>query len=170
MRNLSDEELFRFLDDDCPPDMKREIEDVLDGNPDAKARLDQIRAMEESAIQLGLQTVSSNFTEQVLSRLKHQTRGRRVFDSGPLRFSLILLGLVLVTVIIGIETAGQTIQSPYLPDIQVIDPMISAIVTVGSSEYFKTIAIIVMGLLSLFLLDIFILKPLFISHQKKLLA
>ena len=109
MRNLSDEELFRFLDGDCPPDMKREIEDVLDGNPDAKARLDQIRAMEESAIQLGLQTVSSNFTEQVLSRLKNQTRGRRVFDSGPLRFSLILLGLVLVTFIIGIETAGQTI-------------------------------------------------------------
>lgn len=170
MRNLSDEELFRFLDDDCPPEIKREFQEVIDRNPDTKARFDQIRVMEESANQLGLQPVSANFTDQVLRRLKTQTRGRRVYDSGPLRFSLIVLGLLVATFVIGIETGGQTIQSPYLPKIQVLDPLINTIVAIGSSEYFKITAVVIMGLLSLFLLDLFVLKPLFNSHQKKLLA
>lgn len=170
MRNLNDEELFRFLDDDCHPDIKKEFQDAIDSNPDIRARLDQLRAIEGTASQLGLQTVSSNFTDRVLQGLKTQTRGRRLFDSGPLRFSLILLGLVVATFIIGIETSGQSVQSPYLPEMKVIEPMISTIVAVGSSQYFQIMTIVIMGLLSLFLLDIFVLKPLFSSRQNKMLA
>ncbi len=169
MKNLTDEELFRFLDGDCPADIRREYQYIIDRNPDVRAKLDGIKAMEHSAGNLGLDRASTNFTDMVIQKWRIQTFGRKVFDFKPLRFTLILIGLVVAAFIIGAETSFSTYSSTSVPGARLLEPAINAIVVVGSSELFKSTALIVMGLITLFLFDILVLRPIFSSRQKKLL-
>jgi len=168
MKTLSDEGLLRFLDDDCSPETKREIQGIIDRDPDTRARLHHLRAIEESVNQMSLERPSANFTDQVLRKFRTQRLRRKVFDATPWRFTLMLLGLVVAALVVGVESSVQSVESPYLPKPEYFQPVMDVILVVGASEYFKSIAVIILGLITLFLFDFLILKPLFSSRQKRL--
>ena len=67
MKSLTNDDLFRFLDDDCPADLKEAFQKVIDEDPATKARLEQIQAMEQTASEIGLEPTSPGFTDQIVA-------------------------------------------------------------------------------------------------------